>query len=86
MKALTDFRYECIMRLLGGTGDPDPGPNGIEKLSTLLKTVGKALDEGKAKTRMNAIYEALDHIHIYSDLETWIKFKILVCMLLCVGY
>jgi translation initiation factor 4G len=46
-------------------------------LCKLLNTVGKALDEGKAKTRMNAIYEALDNIRIHSDLESRIKFKIL---------
>jgi translation initiation factor 4G len=39
--------------------------------------VGKALDEGKARTRMNAIYDTLDHIRIHSDLESRIKFKIL---------
>ncbi len=42
-----------------------------------MNTVGKALDEGKAKTRMNAIYDALGHIRIHSDLESRIKFKIL---------
>lgn len=35
------------------------------------------MDEGKAKTRMNAIYEALEHIRKTSDLESRIKFKIL---------
>jgi hypothetical protein len=46
-------------------------------LCRLLNTVGKALDEGRAKGRMNSIYEALDHIRINSDLESRIKFKIL---------
>ena len=31
----------------------------------------------KLKPRMNAIYEALDHIRLHSDLESRIKFKIL---------
>ena len=70
-------RYECIIRLLGGTSDPHPEPEEVESLCRLLNTVGKALDEGKAKTRMNPIYEALDHIRIHSDLESRIKFKIL---------
>lgn len=73
----SDVRYECIIRLLGGTDDPHPEPEEVESLCRLLNTVGKALDEGKAKTRMNAIYEALDHIRIHSDLESRIKFKIL---------
>jgi len=46
-------------------------------LCRLLTTVGKALDEGKARPRMNAIYEALDHIRTHNDLESRIKFKIL---------
>ena len=70
-------RYECIIRLLGGTDDPHPGPEEVESLCRLLSTVGKALDEGKARSRMNAIYEALDHIRTHSDLESRIKFKIL---------
>jgi translation initiation factor 4G len=49
----------------------------MESLCRLLNTVGKALDEGKAKTRMNHIYEAFDHIRIQSDLESRIKFKML---------
>jgi translation initiation factor 4G len=73
--------YECIIRLLGGTDDPHPEPEEVESLCRLLNTVGKALDEGKAKTRMNAIYEALDYIRLHSDLESRIKFKILVCSL-----
>ena len=49
----------------------------MESLCRLLNTVGKALDEGKAKTRMNAIYEALEHVRQTSDLDSRIKFKIL---------
>ena len=49
----------------------------MESLCKLLHTVGKALDEGKAKTRMNAIYEALNHLRLHGDLESRIKFKIL---------
>ena len=71
------IRYECIIRLLGGTEDPHPEPEEVESLCRLLNTVGKALDEGKAKTRMNAIYEALNQIRLHSDLESRIKFKIL---------
>jgi translation initiation factor 4G len=63
--------------LLGGTEDPHPEPEEVESLCRLLNTVGKALDEGKAKTRMNAIYEALNQIRLHSDLESRIKFKIL---------
>jgi len=62
---------------LGGTEDPHPEPEEVESLCRLLNTVGKALDEGKAKTRMNAIYEALEHIRTTSDLDLRIKFKIL---------
>jgi translation initiation factor 4G len=62
---------------LGGTEDPHPEPEEVESLCRLLNTVGKALDEGKAKTRMNAIYEALEHIRKTSDLDSRIKFKIL---------
>lgn len=69
--------YECIIRLLGGTDDPHPEPEEVESLCRLLNTVGKALDEGKARNRMNAIYDALDHIRQTSDLESRIKFKIL---------
>jgi translation initiation factor 4G len=76
---LTNDRYECIIRLLGGTDDPHPEPEEVESLCRLLNTVGKALDEGKAKTRMNAIYDALNQIKQHSDLESRIKFKILVC-------
>src|SRR5204863_3108401 len=65
------------IRLLGGTEEPHPEPEEVESLCRLLNTVGKALDEGKAKTRMNAIYDALDHIRVNSDLESRIKFKIL---------
>lgn len=75
--SIANFRYECIIRLLGGTDDPHPEPEEVESLCRLLSTVGKALDEGKAKTRMNAIYEALDQIRLHSDLESRIKFKIL---------
>lgn len=71
------IRYECIIRLLGGTDNPQPEPEEVESLCRLLNTVGKALDEGKAKPRMNAIYEALNGIRIHSDLESRIKFKIL---------
>jgi len=62
---------------LGGTEDPHPEPEEVESLCRLLNTVGKALDEGKAKTRMNAIYGALEHIRTTSDLDSRIKFKIL---------
>lgn len=62
---------------MGGTDDPRPEPEEVESLCKLLTTVGKQLDEGKAKTRMNAIYEALDHMRVHSDLESRIKFKIL---------
>ena len=75
--SVPNFRYECIIRLLGGTEDPHPEPEEVESLCRLLSTVGKALDEGKAKPRMNAIYEALDQIRLHSDLESRIKFKIL---------
>ena len=71
------FRYECIIRLLGGTEDPHPEPEEVKSLCRLLNTVGKALDEGKAKTRMNAIYDALEHIRQTSDLDSRIKCKIL---------
>lgn len=70
-------RYECIIRLLGGTEDPHPEPEEVESLCRLLVTVGKPLDEGKARGRMTGIYEALDHIRLNSDLESRIKFKIL---------
>ena len=49
----------------------------MESLCRLLITVGKTLDEGKAKNRRNVTYEALDHIRLHSDLESRIKFKIL---------
>jgi hypothetical protein len=62
---------------LGGTNDPHPQPEEVEDLCQLLITVGKALDEGKAKFRMNRIYEALDRIRIHNNLEFRIKFKIL---------
>ena len=74
---IADCRYECIIRLLGGTDNPRPEPEEVESLCRLLNTVGKALDEGKAKTRMNAIYDALEQIRLASDLESRIKFKIL---------
>jgi len=63
--------------LLGGTENPHPEPEEVESLCRLLNTVGKALDEGKAKTRMNAIYEALNHLRLHGDLDSRIKFKIL---------
>ena len=63
--------------MLGGTEDPHPEPEEVESLCRLLVTVGKPLDEGKAKGRMNAIYDALDQIRLHSDLESRIKFKIL---------
>jgi translation initiation factor 4G len=69
--------YECIIRLLGGTDQPHPEPEEVESLCRLLVTVGKPLDEGKARSRMNAIYDALDHFRQTSDLESRIKFKIL---------
>ena len=75
---MANDRYECIIRLLGGTHNPNPEPEEVESLCRLLNTVGQALDEGKAKTRMNAIYEALDHMRVHSNLESRIKFKILV--------
>jgi hypothetical protein len=75
----TNDRHECINRLLGGIDDPHPEPEEMESLCRLLHTAGKALDEGKSKTRMNAIYDALGHIHRHSDLDSRIKFNILVC-------
>jgi translation initiation factor 4G len=69
--------YECIIRLLGGTDQPHPEPEEVESLCRLLVTVGKPLDEGRARSRMNAIYDALDQIRQVPDLESRIKFKIL---------
>ena len=76
-KDYSDNRYECIIVILGGTEDPHPESDGVEGLCRLLNTVGKTLDEGKAKTRMNAIYEALDHIRLHNNIESRIKFEIL---------
>ena len=80
LHVLTEFRYECIVRLLGGTDDPRAEPHEVEILCRLLNNVGRVLDEGEAKVRMNAIYNALDRIRLFSDLESRIKFKILVCI------
>jgi translation initiation factor 4G len=65
------------LRLLGGTDKPNPEAEEVESLCRLLNTVGKALDEGKARTRMNPVYDALDYVRTNSDLDSRIKFKML---------
>lgn len=58
-----------------------PEPREIEILCRLLNTVGKGLDDGKARIRMKAVYNALNWIRLFGDLESQIKFKILVCVI-----
>ena len=69
--------YECVIRLLGGTENPHPEPEEVEKLCRLLNIVGKALDEGKSKPRMNAIHDALENIGETGHVPPRIKFKII---------
>jgi translation initiation factor 4G len=70
--------HECVKKLLDYDGMPDEAE--IESLTSLLKTVGRDLDDprSKAQPRMDAYFERMQAIMDMPDLPSRLKFMILV--------
>ena len=70
--------HECVKKLLDYDGMPDEAE--IESLTSLLKTVGKDLDDprSKAQPRMDAYFERMQAIMDMPELPSRLKFMILV--------
>jgi translation initiation factor 4G len=73
--------HECVKKLLDYDGMPDEAE--IESLTSLLKTVGKDLDDprSKAQPRMDAYFERMQAIMDMPELPSRLKFMIMVSVL-----
>ncbi|KAL6249535.1 hypothetical protein RBB50_003388 [Rhinocladiella similis] len=78
LQMLTErIMHECVKKLVDYDGTPEEAE--IESLTSLLRTVGKQLDdpESKGKGRMDVYFDRINHMRAIPDLPSRLRFMLM---------